>query len=221
MQNNGWNNSVVLVYLSRFINKNLHKDSVMQDVNGFTASEKNQVGISKLQEKNNELQTQLEALNAQLQSQRESYNTLKHHAEQVVHSQHSQNGELESSIGKLAGVIALQNQAGSYAISKEEISHIDDALIAKGMIPMSSILKESPIEAFMGHVGVDSMVYFERWLTMRLNETIKYKSMMIAKAGGPPEDDEMFEWAMSHAAVYQEVMVNFRNAKAKSSPSAH
>jgi hypothetical protein len=203
------------------MNKNLHKDRVMQTVNGITASDDPHTGTSKLQEKNNELQAQIEALNAQIQSQRESYNTLKHHAEQVVNNRHSQAGELNSSVEKLAGVIALQNQAGSYAISKEEISHIDDALIAKGMIPMSSILKESPIEAFMGHVGVDSMVYFERWLTMRLNETIKYKSMMIAKAGGPPEDDEMFEWAMSHAAVYQEVMVNFRNAKAKHSPNAH
>jgi hypothetical protein len=193
----------------------------MQPATGTKATPSH-LEANQLQKENDNLKARLDALSCQLQSQRESYNTLKHHAEQVVNSQNSEPVVLRKAIERLSGVVGLQNQAGSLVVSEEEISHTDDALISKGMIPISSILKSSPIESFMKHVGIDSVEYFERWLDMRLKETMKYKSMILAKEGEVPEDHEMFEWAVSHAAVYQEVMVNFKNAvSTKNAHNAH
>lgn len=176
---------------------------------------------SDLQEQNIALQAQVEMLTRQLQAQRESYNTLKHHAEQVVHNQNEAPGELSTSINKMAGIVEIQTQAGSTSVSNEEIAHVDELLIAQGMIPLSSLLKEAPIDKFMSHVGVDSMEFFERWLDMRFKETMKYKAMLFARTDGNPEGDEMYEWSLAHAAVYQEVMINFRNARGKSLSKAH
>ncbi|MBD77534.1 MAG: hypothetical protein CL840_01170 [Crocinitomicaceae bacterium] len=189
--------------------------------NTSAENSQSQDDVNDLQERNEQLQEQIELLTRQLQAQRESYNTLKFHAEQVVHNQNEAPSELAGAINKLSCVVGIQTQAGSFDVSDEEVAHADELLVAQGMIPLSSLLKESPIEKFMSHVGVDSMVYFERWLEMRFKETMKCKAMLYARTEGKPETDEMYEWYLAHAASYQEVMINFRNARQQNGPKAH
>lgn len=91
-----------------------------------------------------------------------------------------------------------------------EIAELDEQLKAAGMIPLSEMLKSNPLGKYAVHKGVDNLALFEKWLDMRFIEMMKMKSrMLLAKE----EDNELFEWALAHAAVLGEVITQFNACK--------
>ena len=91
-----------------------------------------------------------------------------------------------------------------------EIAELDIQMIAAGMIPLSQMLDSNPIGKYALHKGVDNLDLFEQWLDMRFKEMMKMKArMLVAKQ----EDDDMFEWVLSHAAVLGEIRAQFNACK--------
>ena len=71
------------------------------------------------------------------------------------------------------------------------------------------MLERSPLGKFQSHAGVTDLDKFEEWVQMRRREFISMQArMMLDKQ----EDDEMFEWVITHRAVLGEVIANFRQA---------
>jgi len=88
-----------------------------------------------------------------------------------------------------------------------EIIELDKQLVEAGMLPLSQMLKSNPLGKYAVHKGMDNLEFFEKWLDMRFIEMMKFKAkMVIAKK----EDDELFEWAISHASVLGEVRAQFQ-----------
>ena len=94
----------------------------------------------------------------------------------------------------------------------DKIQGLDERMKAAGMIPLSSLLAGSPMDCFHRHAGVNDIDTFEQWLKLRLEETMSMKCRMILDK---KEDDELYEWALAHAAVFNEVMINFKAATQK------
>ena len=92
----------------------------------------------------------------------------------------------------------------------EPTQDLDTRMKAAGMIPLSEILKGSPMDAFLAHAGVVDIDSFGEWLEVRYEEMMRMRVRMELK--GSPEEDEMYEWVFSHSAVLREVIVNFRAA---------
>jgi hypothetical protein len=90
--------------------------------------------------------------------------------------------------------------------TQAEIAEIDNKLIAKGMIPLSTMLNSNPLGMFATHVGVNNLDRFEQWLNMRFSEMMGLKSRMLI-AG--TVDNEMFEWTLAHAAILGEIRTQF------------
>lgn len=97
------------------------------------------------------------------------------------------------------------------AKSDKEIAELDEKLKALGMIPLSQMLNNpSPLGQFSSHKGVTDFSFFEKWLEMRYRECMTMKARFIVDGR---EDDEMYEWVLSHSAVFSEVLSNFKAAK--------
>ncbi len=92
------------------------------------------------------------------------------------------------------------------------MSTLDEKLKAAGMLTVEELMKGSPLDGFMTHAGVKDLDTFEQWLKMRQKETLSLKARLTVEG---KEDDELFEWALSHAAVFNEVMINFKAATSK------
>jgi hypothetical protein len=91
-----------------------------------------------------------------------------------------------------------------------EIQELDAQMKAAGMLPLSSMLNGNPI---MRHAGVNSIETFEQWLRMRHSEMLKMKARMMLKTD--TEENDMFEWVLSHEAALGEVLANFQQAMYK------
>ena len=87
---------------------------------------------------------------------------------------------------------------------------LDKRMISAGMIPLSKMLKGSPLDAFHTHAGVNNLAKFEEWLNMRHEETMR---MFARFELDKRQDDELYEWVAAHMAVFKEVVLNFRAAK--------
>ncbi len=96
--------------------------------------------------------------------------------------------------------------------SDNEIAELDKQMKAVGMIPLSEMLNSSPMGKFGVHKGVDNLEQFEQWLNMRFVEMMKMKSKMLLTK---KEDDELYEWVLSHAAVLGEIRTQFNACKGK------
>lgn len=78
---------------------------------------------------------------------------------------------------------------------------------AAGMMSIESMLATSPM--FSAHAGVTDLNKFEEWLQMKREEYLKQQALMMLDK---KEEDEMFEWVLSHSSVLGEVVANFRQA---------
>lgn len=79
-----------------------------------------------------------------------------------------------------------------------------------GMLSISEMLDNNPLGKFSVHAGVKDLKTFEKWLKMRHEEMLRMKIRMILDK---KEDDDLFEWVLSHEAVFNEVRCNLREAK--------
>lgn len=89
---------------------------------------------------------------------------------------------------------------------------LDERMKEAGMIPLSEIKKNIPMEAIKRHAGVHNMDTFEKWLIMRYEECTEMHARFDLEKR---HDDEMYEWVLAHSAAFSEVLANFRAAKEK------
>ncbi|OUL59225.1 hypothetical protein [Pseudoalteromonas ulvae] len=95
-------------------------------------------------------------------------------------------------------------------IEVPDLTDVDKQMIEAGMIPLSKMINEgSPMSEFLAHAGVTDLASFEQYLKMRLAEFQKARVRMELDKN---EQHIMFEWYLSHAAAYQDVLANFRKA---------
>lgn len=98
--------------------------------------------------------------------------------------------------------------------SDEKLKELDEKMKKAGMIPVSEILKNPPINRFIIHAGMDNLEFFREWLRMRYKEYLTMQAKMMLETS--QEHDEMFEWVLAHSAVFGEVIANFDAAVKKS-----
>jgi hypothetical protein len=108
-------------------------------------------------------------------------------------------------IAKLNNVYHDEDQT-----KKREMEILDHQMKMAGMIPLSQMLKDNPLDKFTLHKGVDTLELFEKWLNMRFEEMMKLKMKMILDK---KEDKDMFEWILSHAYVLGEIRTQFNACK--------
>ncbi|MCF5382011.1 hypothetical protein GIW05_00550 [Pseudomonas syringae] len=82
---------------------------------------------------------------------------------------------------------------------------------AAGMYSVDELLSGTPIDRFIVHNGVTDLVSFGQWIEMKRRE---YVSIQARLTLDKRDADPLFEWTVSHAAVFGEVMVNFKAATA-------
>jgi hypothetical protein len=87
---------------------------------------------------------------------------------------------------------------------------LDERMKQAGMATIDEMLAGTELDAWLSAVEVVDMESFEWWL-----ET-KYRYFLTMQAKyqlDKKEDDEMFEWILSHSALFGSVLANFRKAK--------
>lgn len=86
---------------------------------------------------------------------------------------------------------------------------LDDRMKAAGMIPLPEMLSNIPLGKWLAHTGVTDLASFESWVKSGRTEFLR---MQVNMELDKNTDDEMFEWVLAHAAVFTEVLCNFRAA---------
>ena len=95
----------------------------------------------------------------------------------------------------------------------------DDVLDARlrqhGMVSLADLLANKR-GALMLHAGVTDMPSFAQWLRMRFEEMQRMRLSLEVDAkdtGVAPEENELYEWVLAHAAVLGEVLAHFEKAQ--------
>lgn len=93
---------------------------------------------------------------------------------------------------------------------------LSERMKAAGMFTVPQIMAGMPIDAFIRHAGVTNLESFAQWLE---TERARFLSMQARFELADKEQDGLYEWVMSHAAVLGTVMVNFKHASQLTPPS--
>lgn len=86
---------------------------------------------------------------------------------------------------------------------------IDARMKSAGMLSAAEIIAGQPIDAFVKHAGVVDMGSLVQWAEMRRAEFLR---MQARYELGDKEKDDLYEWVVSHVAVFSELHVNIRAA---------
>lgn len=90
---------------------------------------------------------------------------------------------------------------------------LDEELKAAGLLTVKELMNGQPTDGFLAHAGVSNLNTFSEWLNMRSEEMLKMKARMILDKR---EDEELFEWVLSHCSAFNEVRINLNAALANS-----
>lgn len=127
--------------------------------------------------------------------------------------------ELEATNSRQAQqVAALESELAtvrSLSVALDCDSSLDERMQASGMFSVAQILAGKPIDAFIHHAGVIDLRTFSEWLEMKRAQFVKMQAR-FELAGR--ENDDLYEWTFAHAAVFSEVMINFRHASLDAPP---
>lgn len=115
-------------------------------------------------------------------------------------------------VGEASFVLTGVGASVLAADQTSEDKTLDKRLQAAGMIPVAELLRGAPLDGFLTHAGVHSLETFGQWLEMRRGEMLRMQARY--DLGDKPMDDGLYEWITSHSAVFGEVHVNFKAAKA-------
>ena len=82
---------------------------------------------------------------------------------------------------------------------------LDEELKEAGLLTVSELMAGQPMDGFIAHKEVKDLSGFVSWLDMRSREMLSMKARMILDK---KDDTELYEWVLSHCAVFNEVRVN-------------
>ncbi|WNZ87595.1 hypothetical protein [Pseudomonas sp. P108] len=94
---------------------------------------------------------------------------------------------------------------------------LTERMKAAGMMTAAEMMAGSPLDVFMRHAGVRDLDTFSQWLSMRREESVKLHARLVLEGR---EEDELFDWVLSHSAAFGEVLANFKAAVASERNSA-
>lgn len=84
-----------------------------------------------------------------------------------------------------------------------------DRMRAAGMMTIEEMLAGAPLDRFMKHAGVSDLETYGQWLEMKCRE---FLTMQAKRDLDKEPEDDMYEWVLAHAAVFQEARINFKAA---------
>ena len=91
----------------------------------------------------------------------------------------------------------------------EEGNSLDARMLAAGMIPVDQMLAGAPLDGFIRHAGVVSLETYRQWLDMECRNFLSMQARLeLEKSDG----NELYEWVIAHAAVFQSARINFNAA---------
>lgn len=88
-------------------------------------------------------------------------------------------------------------------------TELDKLMKDAGMSTVTEILEGSPLEAVLVNPAVQNLDKFGEWLTMRREELLKTKAIILLDN---KYKDELQEWVMAQEAAFHEVLLNFKQA---------
>ncbi len=92
----------------------------------------------------------------------------------------------------------------------DEGASLADRMRAAGMLTVDEMISGAPLDAFIRHGAVRDLDSYGEWLDMKCRE---YLSMKASRDLEKREDDDLYEWVLAHAAVFQEARINFKTAR--------
>lgn len=96
------------------------------------------------------------------------------------------------------------------AVKIDDTADLDQRMKDAGMIPVSELIRGTPIDKWRVHTGVQDIESFGKYVAMKHRE---YAIMFSGyELGDKPKDDEMYEWVLGHYAAFCDIHVNFRAA---------
>ena len=91
----------------------------------------------------------------------------------------------------------------------DERDELDQKLSDSGMLTISQILDGTPMDAMHVCAEVVGLDSFETWLAVKREEFLSLKAKFELENR---QDDEMYEWVLSHCAAFHSVSLNFKAA---------
>lgn len=92
----------------------------------------------------------------------------------------------------------------------EAEGELADRMRAAGMMTIEEMLAGAPLDRFMKHAGVSDLETYSLWLDMKCRE---FLTMQAERDLDKEPEDDMYEWVLAHAAVFQEARINFNAAR--------
>lgn len=107
--------------------------------------------------------------------------------------------------------VRLSREEFEILAGRDHAAPLDQRMRQAGMFTLDEMTygagrDNSPFEA---HAGVRSLDAYREWLESKVREYLMLQADIILRNG---EDDELFEWAVAHAAAYRHALCNFRAA---------
>lgn len=102
------------------------------------------------------------------------------------------------------------------AKNKADDADLDTRMKAAGMFSAAQMLAGTPIDAFRKHAQVKDLDTFGQWLDLKCLEYVKMQARFELEKR---RDDELYDWAVAHCAVFLETRVNFKAATGDSHES--
>lgn len=90
-----------------------------------------------------------------------------------------------------------------------EAATLDEQMKAAGMMTIDEMLAGTPLDAFIAHAGVKDLSSYGQWLEMKCRE---FLAMQAKRDLNKQEGDDLYEWVIAHAAVFQAARINFNAA---------
>lgn len=86
---------------------------------------------------------------------------------------------------------------------------LDKQLKDSGLLTISQILNGTPMDAMHVCAEVVDLDSFEEWLKVNQESFLSMKARLEVKNR---QEDEIYEWVLSHSSVFHSVMLNFKAA---------
>lgn len=96
--------------------------------------------------------------------------------------------------------------------AKPDDDTLDQRMKAAGMFTVSQMMTAAPMDVFIKHAGVNDLDSFLQWVEMKRAEYIRMQARY--DLGDKPKDDDLYEWVITHNAVFAAVHVNLKAAMA-------
>lgn len=129
---------------------------------------------------------------------------------------HEANVFLPGCLGPVKRTVVLEGDYDALAARLAELEArqgepLAARMRAAGMLTIDEMLSGAPLDKFIRHAGVHDLETYGQWLDMKCRE---FLTMQARRDMNKAPEDDLYEWVVAHAAVFQEARINFNVALA-------